>query len=165
MSDVYRKVGRGGAGNYYSKQDIADATKNTGDIESQTPSSPTTSTPSNTTSLPAPEYQHTGRGGAGNWVQPSSLQSHGLSQQPEDTHSTATTRPAEAPAQRVMGSSKPTYRGGRGGAGNYFDDGEERRRVEEEERERVRREREVQGRVEEDVERGLRRPERAYGGS
>jgi len=28
MSDIYKKVGRGGAGNYYSKQDIADATKN-----------------------------------------------------------------------------------------------------------------------------------------
>merc|ERR1712093_908862 len=131
MSDIYKKVGRGGAGNYYSKQDIADATKNATDIESQ----------------------HTGRGGAGNWVQPSELKSHGLAQQSEDMHSTETTRPAEAPAQRVMGSSKPTYRGGRGGAGNYFDDGEEARRIEEERVEEERRKREVQGRVEEDVER------------
>ncbi|KAH6719961.1 hypothetical protein DL95DRAFT_145699 [Leptodontidium sp. 2 PMI_412] len=164
MSDVYRKVGRGGAGNYYSKQDIVDATKNTGDIESQTPSSTTVNT-STSHSSPAPEYLHTGRGGAGNWVQPSELKSHGLTQQSEDMHSTATTRPAEAPAQRVLGSSKPTYRGGRGGAGNYFDDGEEKRRVEEEERREREREREVQGRVEEDVERGLKRPERAYGGN
>merc|ERR1711977_548045 len=112
MSDIYKKVGRGGAGNYYSKQDIADATKNATDMDS-----------------------------------------------------TETTRPAEAPAQRVMGSSKPTYRGGRGGAGNYFDDGEEARRIEEERVEEERRKREVQGRVEEDVERGLKRPERAYSGN
>ncbi|KAG4432596.1 hypothetical protein IFR05_011921 [Cadophora sp. M221] len=108
MSEVYRKVGRGGAGNYYSKQDIVDATKNTGDIESQTPST-TTNTSTATQASPAPEYLHTGRGGAGNWVQPSELKSHGLTQQSEDMHSTATTRPAEAPAQRVMGSSKPTH--------------------------------------------------------
>merc|ERR1712225_77130 len=152
MSDIYKKVGRGGAGNYYSKQDIADATKNATDIESQTSSH--THTQAHSTSSPAPEYQHTGRGGAGNWVQPSELKSHGLAQQSEDMHSTETTRPAEAPAQRVMGSSKPTYRGGRGGAGNYFDDGEEERRK-----------REVQGRVEGDVERGLKRPERAYSGN
>merc|ERR1711939_1046329 len=140
MSDIYKKVGRGGAGNYYSKQDIADATKNATDIESQASSH--THTQAHSTSSPAPEYQQT-----------------------EDMHSTETTRPAEAPAQRVMGSSKPTYRGGRGGAGNYFDDGEEARRIEEERVEEERRKREVQGRVEEDVERGLKRPERAYSGN
>lgn len=61
-----------------------------------------------------------------------------------------------------MGSSKPTYRGGRGGAGNYYDADEEQRRLKEEE-ERVRKE--VEGRVERDVEAGLARPERAYGGN
>ncbi|PVH72069.1 hypothetical protein DL98DRAFT_611875 [Cadophora sp. DSE1049] len=63
------------------------------------------------------------------------------------------------------GSSEPTYRGGRGGAGNYFDDGEEARRIEEERVEEEGRKREVQGRVEEDVERGLKKPERAYSGN
>ncbi|KAH7418248.1 hypothetical protein BKA64DRAFT_762362 [Cadophora sp. MPI-SDFR-AT-0126] len=140
---------------------MSEVYKKTSDIESQTSSH--TSLPNNTAHSPAPEYQHTGRGGAGNWVQPSELKSHGLTQQSEDMHSTETTRPAEAPAQRVMGSSKPTYRGGRGGAGNYFDDGAEARRLEEEKAEEERRRREVQGRVEEDVERGLKRPERAYG--
>ncbi|KAK0113188.1 hypothetical protein ONS95_014886 [Cadophora gregata] len=163
MSDIYRKVGRGGAGNYYSKKDIADATKNSSDLESQTSSH--TKGPNTTSHGHAPEYQHTGRGGAGNWVQPAELQSHGLAQQSEDIHSTETTRPAEAPVQRVMGSSKPTYRGGRGGAGNYFDDGEEARRLEEEKVEEERRKREVQGKVEEDVERGLKKPERAYSGN
>ncbi|KAL2074776.1 hypothetical protein VTL71DRAFT_8555 [Oculimacula yallundae] len=165
MSDAYRKVGRGGAGNYYSKQDIADATKNANDTSSLPTTNPS-STPSASTNKPAPtpEYLHTGRGGAGNFIQPSTLQSSGLKQTSEDMHSTETTRPSEAPEQRVMGSSKPNYRGGRGGAGNYYDDGEEKRRIEEERELEEKRKVELAGRVEEDVERGLRRPERAYGG-
>ncbi|CZT02057.1 uncharacterized protein RAG0_09386 [Rhynchosporium agropyri] len=161
MSDVYRKVGRGGAGNYYSKQDIEEATKNANDSQTL----PTTSS-STTAPQPSrgPEYLHTGRGGAGNFIQPSSLQSSGLTQTSEDMHSTETSRPAEAPEQRVMGSSKPMYRGGRGGAGNYYDDGEEKRRIEEEREYEEKRMRELQGRVEVDVERGLRRPEKAYAG-
>lgn len=98
-------------------------------------------------------------------MQPAELKSHGLAQQSEDMHSTENTRPAEAPADRVMGSSKPTYRGGRGGAGNYFDDGEEKKRIEEERVEEEQKAREVQGRVQEDVEKGLKRPERAYSGN
>jgi hypothetical protein len=62
---------------------------------------------------------------------------------------------------RVIGASKPTYRGGRGGAGNYIDfEAEEKEKREREERIR----REVEEGVERDVERGLARPERAYGG-
>lgn len=62
----------------------------------------------------------------------------------------------------AVGSSKPSYRGGRGGAGNYYEDPEvERRRVEEEEE---RRRKEMDRRVEKDVEAGLARPARAYGG-
>lgn len=37
MSEVYKKVGRGGAGNYYSKQDIAEATKTVRLSSSSTP--------------------------------------------------------------------------------------------------------------------------------
>lgn len=57
--------------------------------------------------------------------------------------------------------SKPTYRGGRGGAGNYTDFAEEDR-LRKEEEERVRRE--TEKRIEKDVEAGLARPPRAYGG-
>jgi hypothetical protein len=61
----------------------------------------------------------------------------------------------------VLGGSKPTYKGGRGGAGNYTDfEAEERARREEEERVRA----EMERRVERDVEAGLERPARAYGG-
>jgi hypothetical protein len=57
--------------------------------------------------------------------------------------------------------SKPTYRGGRGGAGNYYDaEAEEKQRREEEERVR----KQTEERIERDVEAGLARPPRAYGG-
>ncbi len=58
-------------------------------------------------------------------------------------------------------TSKPTFRGGRGGAGNYYDPAEEeKKRKEEEERQK----REVEERIERDVEQGLAKPPRAYGG-
>lgn len=57
--------------------------------------------------------------------------------------------------------SKPTYRGGRGGAGNYTDFAEEER-VRKEEEERIKRE--TERRIEKDVEAGLARPPRAYDG-
>jgi len=63
--------------------------------------------------------------------------------------------------KRTVGQSKPTYRGGRGGAGNYTDlEAEEKKRREEEERLRAQMER----RVEADVEAGLARPPRSYQG-
>jgi hypothetical protein len=140
-------------------------------------------------SQPAPEYLHTGRGGAGNWLKPTDLTQAGLAQisSPDSTSITPTStssptevgpstsssspplftnpssasRPGIGVSKRVLGGSKPTYRGGRGGAGNYTDfEAEERARREEEERVRA----EMERRVERDVEAGLARPARAYGG-
>ena len=98
------------------------------------------------TPLPTPEYQHTGRGGAGNYVAPSPF---------------PLTSPTAPPKITLQNQSKPTYRGGRGGAGNYVDFAEEERarKVEEE---RIRRE--VEEAISRDVDAGLARPERAYGG-
>lgn len=61
----------------------------------------------------------------------------------------------------MVGQSKPTYRGGRGGAGNYTDFEEEVRKKRDEER-RVREE--MERRVERDVEAGLARPVKSYQG-
>ncbi|KAG9241897.1 hypothetical protein BJ878DRAFT_202945 [Calycina marina] len=134
--EVYSKVGRGGAGNFYSKKDVVATTPT--DLEAQSP----TTTPNTTT-----EYQHTGRGGAGNWVAPSSLADAGLAQ----TIST--------PSTSTENMAKQAYKGGRGGAGNFHDrEAEERARSEEEERRR----RENEGAIVRDVEKGLARPERAY---
>ncbi|CAL3964806.1 hypothetical protein PZA11_002272 [Diplocarpon coronariae] len=161
MSEVYKKIGRGGAGNYCSKQDLVQAAKNS-DLESasQHPSS----SPS-ATSAPAPGYLHTGRGGAGNRVQASELISSGLTPSQSTSDPTSTSKPAagEASAARVMGSSKPTYRGGRGGAGNYYNlttDPEREERLQAEGVARLNR-----AWAEGEAQRALMRPEEAYQGS
>jgi hypothetical protein len=69
-----------------------------------------------------------------------------------------------APTKKVpaVGQSKPTYRGGRGGAGNYYESSaaDEKQKAEEDERKR-----QVLDRmVERDVEAGLAKPPKAYGG-
>ncbi|RYC60360.1 hypothetical protein CHU98_g5856, partial [Xylaria longipes] len=82
MSDAYLRTGRGGAGNFYSQKDVEDAaTKDRAeDIEAQKPpathlplddNSTAPSTTTTTTTTPG-AYARSGRGGAGNFVSPSS---------------------------------------------------------------------------------------------
>jgi hypothetical protein len=114
-------------------------------------------------SRPPPEYLHIGRGGAGNWIAPSELSAQGLEQvSSPDATSTSPSNPNIAISKRVLGGAKPSYRGGRGGAGNYTDFAEEER-VRREEEERVKRE--TEQRITRDVEAGLARPPKAYGGA
>lgn len=102
---------------------------------------------------PCTDLSQAGRGGAGNWVQPKELQSQGLTQE-------SSLRGQDA-SKRTLGSSKPTYKGGRGGAGNYVNpEEEEKERREQEQKKRN----QVEKAVERDVESGLARPERTYGG-
>ncbi|KAE8451300.1 hypothetical protein EG329_004465 [Mollisiaceae sp. DMI_Dod_QoI] len=158
MSDLFRS-GRGGAGNFHSKASVEGASK-AEDLESQVYINTSSNSINDLTrrisaTNPPPEYVHTGRGGAGNWVQPKELHAQGLTQE--------STPIGQDASQRILVSSKPTYRGGRGGAGNYVSteaDEKEMERKEQEEKKRV----EVQRAVERDVESGLARPERAYGG-
>jgi len=156
-TEAYQKVGRGGAGNFYSKQDLESLAGKPAslqeDIGSQHPSSSTTTSPP----LAPSEYQHTGRGGAGNWIAPSELSTSGL------------TQTSSLPTKQTLGNGiRKTYKAGRGGVGNYIDAGnavaggeEQRKREEEEDRMK----KEVKRRVEEDIERGLRRPERVFMGA
>ncbi|KAH8793903.1 hypothetical protein BGZ57DRAFT_848232 [Hyaloscypha finlandica] len=185
MSEPYKKVGRGGAGNFYSKKDVEDVKGKGKAVDPEAlPPSTADLTRAISASQTAPEYLHTGRGGAGNWLKPTDLTSSGLTQMslPDPTSITASSpsptqvgpssssptsqfasgsRPGIGVSKRVLGASKPSYRGGRGGAGNYTDlEAEERARRGEEERVRV----EMERRVERDVEAGLARPARAYGG-
>jgi hypothetical protein len=97
------------------------------------------------------------------------LESQGITQESStstDPTSVAPSSPVQtangiAISKRVLGGSKPTYRGGRGGAGNYTDfEAEEKAKKEEEERLRI----EMESRIERDVEAGLVRPPKAYGG-
>ena len=79
-SDTYRKVGRGGAGNYYSSQDIQQAQKQAAEVHTQKlikasililpkdlEAQPIISDEFRATNAKEPEYIHSGRGGAGNY--------------------------------------------------------------------------------------------------
>jgi len=162
MAESSRRIGRGGAGNFYSPKHVEDASKAAAaeDPEAQTPIMTTNDlTRASASTAPPPEYQHTGRGGAGNWVKPDELESQGFSQE-HDSISTATSPTPVSGTSFVLGASKPTYRGGRGGAGNYTDAETEERGKEKEESLR----REMGLRAERDVEAGLARPPKTYGG-
>lgn len=88
------------------------------------------------------------------------MQSQGLSQNnASDANPTSTQS-----TKKIIGQSKPTYRGGRGGAGNYVDFGEEERLKKEREELEEGKRKEMEANVERDVEAGLARPPRAYGG-
>ncbi|KAI0408768.1 hypothetical protein F4802DRAFT_366374 [Xylaria palmicola] len=116
MSDAYLRTGRGGAGNFYSQKDVEDAaTKDRAeDPEAQKPpahlddnsTAPSASAGTNTVSSATPgAYARSGRGGAGNFVSPSSL-----------PPTTTTSAPPSAPPP--SGTPRPKY-SGRGGAGNW----------------------------------------------
>ncbi|KAM3068735.1 hypothetical protein ACMFMG_010911 [Clarireedia jacksonii] len=170
--EIYKKVGRGGAGNFYSKQDIDNVTKSAAaDLEAQSlplSKQATATTAAAVAASQPPEYQHTGRGGAGNYITPSMLSSAGLTQT-TTSHADSTINPAppyqvHANANAGAQRSSVVYKGGRGGVGNYEvvgDAGEGRDRERERERER---EEEIERRVLGDVETGLTKPGKAYDG-
>ncbi|ESZ96917.1 hypothetical protein SBOR_2711 [Sclerotinia borealis F-4128] len=190
--EVYKKVGRGGAGNFYSKQDVEKSEGVEQDIEAQSSSSASIATKNNnkTPSLISqalravasaghpPEYQHTGRGGAGNLTSPASLLSSGLTQT-TTSYSNPTINPAPpSSSPRTVRSSMQSivYKGGRGGAGNYDWEGEEGLKVTEEKKEiddnvnvheaNAKKESEIEKMVVEDVDGegvgGVRKPGKAY---
>ncbi|KAI5926568.1 hypothetical protein F4810DRAFT_655004 [Camillea tinctor] len=146
MADVYRRTGRGGAGNFYSQKDVDEvnaAAANTKDLEAQkTPSTSDPSThPHPLRSSPIiygsgcpeiPLRSSSGRGGAGNFTAPST------------TNPSSSTTPPPTTTTTDL-STSPTTGGtisGRGGAGNWTSSqtgGEERGEMEEAEREKQRR--------------------------
>jgi hypothetical protein len=170
-SEPYRKVGRGGAGNFYSKKDVEDASKTeTSDLEAQKTPSTIDLASTLSSSQPLPEYLHTGRGGAGNFTTPSSNTpslpitddssiSTSSTSQPQN-HSAISTTKEKAKEKLHSNNGSSGYRG-RGGVGNWndADAGEKERAREEDEGIKMR----VDERVRRDVEAVLRRPERAYG--
>ncbi|KAG5921564.1 hypothetical protein E4U61_006579 [Claviceps capensis] len=141
--DAFRKVGRGGAGNYYSvtKQDALAAEK---DLERQDDQARLVAAhPPDTTSLLA------GRGGAGNFVD--AAQVPGAQEEERIL--------AQKVSQAVSTSANHTNQmGGRGGAGNWAGEQQEEgaglQSTEEE----------LERRVAEAVGRGLKIPERVHHG-
>lgn len=174
MAEAYRKVGRGGAGNFYSKKDIEElnsTSQATGDLEAQKPA-PADAPPSDPAEAPAagppatsgtsssssaPVYARTGRGGAGNFVDPLTASSGSVhpDAQPHPAaivHSTGNQSLAQAPA--------PPRLSGRGGAGNFAGGGEQRI-IDGGEQERKRKEA-IDNDIFADVRAGLREPGRAH---
>ncbi|KAG8534203.1 uncharacterized protein KY384_001047 [Bacidia gigantensis] len=141
----YRRVGRGGAGNYYSKQEVEKASKTEAqndDIEAQRPSQIDSL---NQSSNPQSKYATYGRGGAGNWVETS------------DRASAATQILGEDP---VLDERSTPTRGysGRGGAGNFRDSTViEGRQPQDRELQEMKRTDSFQ-----DVEAGLQAPQQAH---
>ncbi|KAI0128853.1 hypothetical protein BJ170DRAFT_682641 [Xylariales sp. AK1849] len=179
MADAYRKVGRGGAGNFYSQKDIDEAAKPSGstDLEAQKPAAadeppsdpaeppaegpPSTSTSTSTTGAASstPVYSRTGRGGAGNFVDPltassANIQSHSKPH-PATVHSVG--NQSFAPGSTERGPRAGLS--GRGGAGNWT--GDESQKVFDEEQERKRKAA-LDAKVFDDVKAGLQEPGRAH---
>jgi hypothetical protein len=98
-----------------------------------------------------------GRGGAGNWYQPSELEKEGkFSEQSDSTAAPVSSKPLISTPWHPDSQQMPIARAGRGGAGNFVwkDEERDRRMAEEEDRKRQ----EVGGKVERDVEAGLAKP-------
>ncbi|KAF5027240.1 hypothetical protein F66182_656 [Fusarium sp. NRRL 66182] len=145
--DAYRRVGRGGAGNYYPSNKADDAAKDK-DLEAQNLATDEAPPPDRSTaSVPA----RAGRGGAGNYVNPADLPD--AREQDEM---------AEKTAAAVNASLKKNHNtrgglGGRGGAGNWRadEDGKESEKSRGEE---------LAKKVRDEVEKGLKMPERVHHG-
>ncbi|KAF6837337.1 hypothetical protein CPLU01_03201 [Colletotrichum plurivorum] len=149
MSDVFRKVGRGGAGNFYSKKDVEDVEKaNPEDIEAQKDAAAATTSPTSPNTSSA--YARAGRGGAGNFHDTSSLPN--AKQQEEAADKTRAAVSASL-ARSSRGAS------GRGGAGNYGDAAVPGSDLGEDD---VKRKEALEKKIIEDVEAGLAMPPKAY---
>ncbi|KAL8998511.1 MAG: hypothetical protein Q9169_002454 [Polycauliona sp. 2 TL-2023] len=140
-SETYRKVGRGGAGNYYNSQDIQQAEKQAAeDVEAQ----PMTAGELQPTDAKQPEYIHSGRGGAGNYNSASDT-----AERRRSVDMTPTTREHTVPEGGFYG---------RGGAGNLR--GSDKGPSVDSEASEV--QKQTYEETVQDVEKGLRAPEKAH---
>ncbi|KAF2020587.1 hypothetical protein BU24DRAFT_416255 [Aaosphaeria arxii CBS 175.79] len=160
--------GRGGAGNIVTEEQIKEQNRRAAeDIEANQTLTKSAAPPAhseepqNAQQQQSPaDYAHMGRGGAGNWYQPTSLRTNGtFSTTPDSTAAPApTSKPNVSTPWHPDTQELPVARAGRGGAGNFVwkgDDVEaERKRLEEEEKKGDA----VKEGVERDVEIGLQKP-------
>ncbi|KAK3944643.1 hypothetical protein QBC46DRAFT_373918 [Diplogelasinospora grovesii] len=157
-SDVFRRVGRGGAGNWYSKKDVeeADKKRTTSDVEAQNPATPVVAPSEPSQQQPSvPVYARAGRGGAGNFHDPANIPALGPQEMEKEVAAVAAAK-----------QHKPSGTGlsGRGGMGNWMggNDGsaaEDTRRKEEDEQKM---QEEVEMKVLKEVDTGLAMPPRTY---
>ncbi|KAL8903761.1 MAG: hypothetical protein Q9207_003721 [Kuettlingeria erythrocarpa] len=159
-SGSYQKFGRGGAGNYYSKQDIQEVQERAAvlkllaqvpfeivlidcqDVEAQ----PTNERELRAAESTPAEFIHSGRGGAGNYSNAADA-----AERKRSVDMAPTTREHTVPQGGFYG---------RGGAGNLR--GSEGDLKEEMERTTSHKQRQAYEKTVEDVEQGLRAPEKAH---
>ncbi|CAN9225272.1 hypothetical protein CC77DRAFT_1017879 [Alternaria alternata] len=150
--------GRGGAGNYYaaqeqSKKAVEDVEANRSTTDTQPIHSSTPVQPSNSSQ----DYAHMGRGGAGNWYQPTELQKEGTFTQAVDATAIPTSsKPQISTPWHPEGQEMPVARSGRGGAGNFVWKSEEQKKGQRDDEER--RIEGLRDEVERSVEAGLAKP-------
>ncbi|KAK5990012.1 hypothetical protein PT974_08275 [Cladobotryum mycophilum] len=151
--DALRKVGRGGAGNYYSAKEADDASK---DLEAQKLNLPIDHVPPGVGLV-----ARAGRGGAGNFVDPA----QNARDQEQLAHETAA-----AVRSNVKNNNSNNHQAqggglsGRGGAGNFNSSSskaEQAKRREEEDKSRIAH---LETKVKEAVESGLKVPEKVHHG-
>ena len=161
-SEQYRKVGRGGAGNYYSPQDLGDVAKHINqvhnieaalksqtnirlqDVEAQ---AATGDTPIEDPEAKPSDYAHSGRGGAGNYKPTANSTAPGIA-------SDLSTSIKQTPIPEGG-------HGGRGGAGNFR--GSVSLEGGQSEVERANKlQQEAYAKTVEDVEKGMKPPEKAH---
>ncbi|KAF7543986.1 hypothetical protein G7Z17_g10307 [Cylindrodendrum hubeiense] len=146
--DVYRKVGRGGAGNFYAPP--ADD-KDSKDLEAQALGTSVAPTPDSTTTQVA---TRAGRGGAGNYVDPANMPD--AREQEEMASKTA----AAISASLKKNNQIHGGHSGRGGAGNWKtdDEGDRKKAATEESALGVKLEKQVK----EAVDKGLKMPAKVH---
>ncbi|KAL8420069.1 hypothetical protein RB594_003010 [Gaeumannomyces avenae] len=112
--EVYKRVGRGGAGNFYSKRDVEDAakaSKASTDLEAQKTASSLAQPPA--ASGGSAPYSRAGRGGAGNFYDGGDAA--------DSAERSAEARKAHALVGASLAQLRSGGLGGRGGAGNWSD--------------------------------------------
>jgi GTPase involved in cell partitioning and DNA repair len=121
----------------------------------------TTGPATQTTAQQPSDYAHMGRGGAGNWYQPTELQKEGtFSQAPDSTVMPTSSKPQISTPWHPEGQEMPVARLGRGGAGNFFwtSDEQVRKEMEERELDEQKKKESVSQEIERNVEAVLARP-------
>ncbi|KAF2875427.1 hypothetical protein BDV95DRAFT_561853 [Massariosphaeria phaeospora] len=150
--------GRGGAGNIATESQAKDHNQKIAeDVEANHSLTSTAAPPVTSAPAQGQDYAHMGRGGAGNWFQPSELEKEGTFSQPSDATATPTSsKPQVSTPWHPESQELPVARAGRGGAGNFVwkDAEKERERLAQEDMVRDR----VNEKVEKDVEAGLAKP-------
>lgn len=179
-SDVFRRVGRGGAGNFFSKKEVEDAQNAQPQVprpilsppamclrrvhsylllfqdpEAQKPKSPTADDAAAAAAAAqqhsSPAYARAGRGGAGNFHDAPPTIDDSLAQE-EALRRTNAAVSASLARPRAGGLS------GRGGAGNWSDDTAQGERETQDRRQQQ----EIEAKIAHDVEASLQMPGKTY---